>query len=81
MRKFAAIGVGLFAVALVGFQVRGGDVEVRIERDLIYGKGGDSDLKLDLAIPAQGKGPFPTVVCIHGGGWRAGKRQDLDKLI
>jgi acetyl esterase/lipase len=54
---------------------------VRTQRNLVYGKGGDTDLKLDLAMPKNGPGPFPAVVCIHGGGWRGGKRQDLAKLI
>jgi acetyl esterase/lipase len=36
-------------------------------------------LLLNLAAPKQG-GPFPTVVCIHGGGFRAGKRESLDGL-
>lgn len=53
---------------------------VRVERGLVYGKGGDRDLKLDLALP-PGRGPFPAVVCVHGGGWRGGKRQDLSRLI
>jgi acetyl esterase/lipase len=54
--------------------------DIRIERDLIYGKGGEVDLKLDLAMPKTG-GPFPAVVCVHGGGWKAGKRQDFEKTI
>ncbi len=54
---------------------------VRAEKDLVYGKGGTTDLKLDLAMPKEGDGPFSAVVCIHGGGWRAGKRQDLAKTI
>jgi acetyl esterase/lipase len=54
---------------------------VRVERDLTYGKGGDVDLKLDLALPREGEGPFPAVVCIHGGGWREGNRQQLSKTI
>ena len=54
---------------------------VRVEKDLVYGKGGTTDLKLDLAAPKEGDGPFPVVVCIHGGGWRAGQRQDLAKTI
>jgi acetyl esterase/lipase len=37
-------------------------------------------MQLDLALPKEGKGPFPCVVCLHGGGWRGGKRQDLTKL-
>jgi acetyl esterase/lipase len=52
-----------------------------IYKALVYGKGGDTDLKLDLAMPKDGAGPFPAVVCVHGGGWRNGKRQDLAKLI
>jgi acetyl esterase/lipase len=55
--------------------------EVRIEKDLAYGKGGDKDLQLDLAMPKEGDGPFPVVICIHGGGWRGGKRQDMSKTI
>jgi acetyl esterase/lipase len=31
----------------------------------------DSTQKLDLFVPA-GKGPFPLIVVIHGGGWHAG---------
>ncbi len=54
---------------------------VRVERDLTYGKGGDVELKLDLALPGEGAGPFPAVVCIHGGGWQGGSRQDLAKTI
>ncbi|HEV3205069.1 MAG TPA: hypothetical protein VGY77_11825, partial [Gemmataceae bacterium] len=54
---------------------------VRVERDLVYGKGGDVDLKLDLAMPKEGNGPFPGVVFIHGGGWQEGNRQQLSKSI
>ena len=81
MRIVSAILAGLLLIVVAGFQVRGGDAEVRVERDLVYGKGGAVDLQLDLATPAQGKGPFPAVVCIHGGGWRGGSRQQLDGLI
>src|SRR5688572_19285771 len=47
---------------------------VDFKKDIVYGKGGDVDLALDLAMPAAGKGPFPTVVCIHGGAWQTGHR-------
>jgi acetyl esterase/lipase len=52
-------------------------VAVQAENDLVYGKGGDTELKLDLAIPKDGDGPFPALVCIHGGGWSSGDRQQL----
>jgi acetyl esterase/lipase len=51
------------------------------ENGLVYGTGGGRELKLDLARPREGKGPFPAVVCIHGGGWSQGKREHLRPLI
>jgi acetyl esterase/lipase len=50
---------------------------VATEYDVVYGKGGDADLKLDLARPAVGAGPFPLLLWIHGGAWCAGNKADL----
>jgi acetyl esterase/lipase len=33
-----------------------------------------------MARPKSGTGPFPAIVCIHGGGFRAGTRQGYDSL-
>jgi acetyl esterase/lipase len=55
--------------------------DIRIEHDVTYGKGGETELKLDLAMPKEGDGPFPVVLCIHGGGWRQGNRQQMSKTI
>jgi acetyl esterase/lipase len=44
-----------------------------LDEGVVYGKGGDTELKLDLARP-EGAGPFPAIVFIHGGGWYAGNR-------
>lgn len=33
-----------------------------------------TDLKLDVYTPQDRLGPHPTVIYIHGGGWRAGSR-------
>ncbi|HUT10990.1 MAG TPA: alpha/beta hydrolase [Thermoguttaceae bacterium] len=49
------------------------DAGVMEEENITYGKGGDRELKLDLARP-EGDGPFPALVFIHGGGWRGGQR-------
>jgi acetyl esterase/lipase len=77
--RMAAL-VGLFLVpGLVSAQERKADI--RLEPDLVYGKGGDVDLKLDLAMPKEGNGPFPAIVCVHGGGWKAGNRKDMEKTI
>ena len=47
----------------------------------MYRKVGDVELHLDLAQPVQGEGPFPAVVCIHGGGWRGGDKSIYVPLI
>jgi acetyl esterase/lipase len=52
---------------------RGG--EIVVEENITYGRAGDVDLKLDLARPAEGEGPFPAIVYVHGGGWSGGNRQ------
>ena len=49
---------------------------MKVIRDIVYGRGGDTDLKLDVDLPAlERKGPLPVVVWIHGGAWRAGSRE------
>jgi acetyl esterase/lipase len=55
--------------------------KVRLECDIVFGKGGDAELKLDLATPKEGEGPFPAIVCLHGGGWIAGERQQMRGTI
>ncbi len=32
---------------------------------------------LDLYYPAEGEGPFPLILNVHGGGWMFGSRQDV----
>lgn len=48
--------------------------DIVVERNLTYGKAGDTDLQLDLARPKVGEGPFPAIVFIHGGAWAGGNR-------
>src|SRR4051794_22109004 len=55
--------------------------EVILEPDIVYGQGGDVDLKLDLARPKEGDGPFPGLVLIHGGGWSGGNRESFRPLM
>ncbi len=53
---------------------------VLFEGNVQYASVGSENLAVDLARP-EGPGPFPAIVCIHGGGFRAGTRQGYDKLI
>lgn len=52
---------------------------VSFTRDLEFSNAANQHLQVNLAQP-KGDGPFPAVVCIHGGGFRAGKRESYDKL-
>ncbi|MBA7682802.1 Dipeptidyl aminopeptidase 4 [subsurface metagenome] len=67
-----------FILSIIGCQsLKAGPVEEKayiVEDDITYGKGGDVELKLDLARPAKGKGPFPALVFIFGGSWTTGSR-------
>jgi len=49
-------------------------------KDVVYGRGGDRELKLDYARPGD-PGTFPAILCVHGGGWSGGKRQDFQFLL
>jgi acetyl esterase/lipase len=51
------------------------------ERNVVFATLGELQLRLDLAMPATGDGPFPAVVCIHGGGWVGGDRRQMSQTI
>ncbi len=53
---------------------------VVFEEGIEFANPDNQHLQLNLARPKEGSGPFPAIVCIHGGGFRAGKRESYDKL-
>lgn len=53
--------------------------EVIFERDIEYTNPDDQHLQLNLARPARIEGRGPAILCIHGGGFRAGKREGWDE--
>jgi acetyl esterase/lipase len=83
MNRRLALSATLVVLLLVPGLVRAQAAKLEVQRvpDLVYGKGGDVDLKLDLAMPKDGDGPFPAIVCIHGGSWRGGNRQSLSQTL
>lgn len=50
------------------------------EAGVEYSNPDDQHLQMNIARPKTGDGPFPAVLCIHGGGFRAGKREGYDAL-
>jgi acetyl esterase/lipase len=79
MKRMTMLALCVFVLGTTQVVAQDKKIDVRTEHELVYGKAGDADLKLDLAMPKEGDGPFPAIVCIHGGGWRAGSRNDLLK--
>jgi len=53
---------------------------VLFEPNLEYANPDGQHLQLDMARPKKGDGALPAVLCIHGGGFRAGTRQSYDGL-
>lgn len=57
---------------------------IKTTYDVVYRTVGEQQLALDMAMPAQGEGPFPALLIIHGGAWRGGNkashRDQLDRF-
>jgi acetyl esterase/lipase len=54
---------------------------VAIDEDVVFGRGGDRDLKCDVFTPPDslegGQPNRPAVLLLHGGGWRDGDKTQL----
>jgi acetyl esterase/lipase len=48
-----------------------------LKRDVGYAVVDGQSLSMDVVTPKVGKGPFPAVLCIHGGGWSSGHKKDM----
>ncbi len=53
---------------------------VVFEKNVEYTNPDDQHLAMNIARPKTGTGPFPAVLCIHGGGFRAGNREGYNAL-
>lgn len=51
---------------------------VELTQDVVFGKGGDRDLRCDVYSPSRdGQQKLPAVLLVHGGAWKLGNRQQL----
>src|ERR1041384_653351 len=48
-----------------------------VEKDVVYGKGGDTDLHVDIYKPTGGVNKRMAIVHYHGGGFQAGSKDGL----
>jgi acetyl esterase/lipase len=53
---------------------------VLFEKGIEYSNPDDQHLQLNMARPKMGDGPFPAILCIHGGGFRTGHRDGYNAL-
>ncbi len=81
MNRLAVTAVALLVVGGGWTCAQEATPAVKVEKGIVYGKGGDTALKLDLAMPPVGDGPFPALVALHGGAWRQGSRADMTNSI
>ena len=49
---------------------------VEVIRDITYKKVGDLQLLADLYRPKKFEGDLPTVIWVHGGGWKNGSKNN-----
>lgn len=70
--------IAALLVTTLTLPLRGDDApKLKNDYDLVYTTAGGVDLKLDISRPSEGDGPFPALLCIHGGAWRAGNKDQM----
>jgi acetyl esterase/lipase len=78
--KFLPAAALLFAAASLQAAELAVPDDVVFEPGIEYSNPEGQHLQLNLARPKNGEGPFPAVLCIHGGGFRAGTRDGYNAL-
>lgn len=78
MRARLHLSIAVLALAAPAGVARGAEPpRVATEFDIVYTRADGTELKLDLARPGEGAGPFPGVLVIHGGAWRQGSKNAM----
>jgi len=86
LRRLVIVLCALTSLVAATAPARAADAKLTVpasvvfESNIEYSKPGGERLALDMARPKSPKGLSPAVICIHGGGFRAGNREHHDKL-
>lgn len=81
MRGFATLLLVSLSAVAAAQTPEAAPLKIRTARDVVYTTIGENKLKLDLAYPDEGDGPYPGLVVIHGGAWRAGDKAQMRDLL
>ena len=79
--SFSQLGdrvVRLFIWTFAFLQTLHAEPKIEVQRNLVYATKNNLDLKLDAYLPVGAK-LRPSVLVIHGGGWRIGSKRQLAK--
>lgn len=77
----ACLRLAVLSVVAVALIQRGGwaaGPDVLFEQGVEYARPDGQRLELNIARPRETSGKLPAILCIHGGGFRAGKREGWD---
>ena len=65
------------AVAFLMSMAGSADAQVALEKGIEYSNSDNQHLQLDMARPSAASWPLPAMICIPGGGFRAGTRDGV----
>lgn len=65
----------------VAAQAQSREGSIAVEKNVVFGKGGDMDLRLDLYRPRPGTEKRMATIHIHGGGFTGGSKDTLTERI
>lgn len=86
MTRRSFLGTAGIAAVVPAFSTRAVHAQSReaaisVEKDLVFGKGGEMDLRCDLYRPPPGTEKRMATIHIHGGGFTGGSKESLTERI
>jgi acetyl esterase/lipase len=85
MSRLFNLSQSFLLVCAFSFRCLGGELKIPenvvFERGIEYANPYDQHLQVNLARPKDSTGPLPCILCIHGGGFRAGSREGYNPLL
>jgi acetyl esterase/lipase len=77
----ALAGTAVPVIGAAGQNPKPAQSGITIESDVVFGKGGDMDLKLDIYHPPAGTEKRMATIHFHGGGFTSGSKETLNERI